>query len=99
MPKAAGRGATHNEGSTRFALPERAVDGDWMDAVETVDGAPAKLRTTVTVEHPRTIITRNRSPDIAFDQSINAYRGCYQHLNGCVVGNYSHHQNGQSEFL
>lgn len=70
MPKAAGRGATRNEGSTRFALPERAVDG-----------APAELRTTVTVEHPRTIITRNGSPDIAFDQSINAYRGC-EH--GCI---------------
>ena len=46
-----------------------------------VDGAPPPLRTTVTVEHPKTIITRNQSPDIGFDRSINAYRGC-EH--GCI---------------
>ena len=33
------------------------------------------------VEKPRTIITRNESPDISFDRSINPYRGC-EH--GCV---------------
>jgi DNA repair photolyase len=46
-----------------------------------VDGEAPPLRTTVTVEHPRTIITRNSSPDIGFDRSINAYRGC-EH--GCI---------------
>ena len=30
----------------------------------------------MTVERPRTIITRNDSPDISFDRSINPYRGC-----------------------
>jgi len=35
----------------------------------------------VTIEKPKSIITRNRSPDIAFDRSINAYRGC-EH--GCI---------------
>jgi DNA repair photolyase len=39
------------------------------------------LRTTVTVEKPRTIISRNQSPDVGFDRSINPYRGC-EH--GCV---------------
>ena len=39
------------------------------------------LRTTVTVEKPKTIITRNASPDIGFDRSINPYRGC-EH--GCI---------------
>ena len=38
-------------------------------------------RTTVTIEHPRSILTRNNSPDIGFDRSINAYRGC-EH--GCI---------------
>jgi DNA repair photolyase len=57
------------------------VDGDWLDAVETLDGAVPRRRTEVTVEHPRTILTRNASPDIGFDQSINAYRGC-EH--GCI---------------
>lgn len=39
------------------------------------------IRTTVTIERARSIITRNRSPDIPFDLSINPYRGC-EH--GCV---------------
>ncbi len=34
------------------------------------------LQTTVTVERARSIIARNDSPDIPFDQSINPYRGC-----------------------
>lgn len=37
--------------------------------------------TTVTVERARSIISRNTSPDIPFDQSVNAYRGC-EH--GCI---------------
>lgn len=76
-----GRGATHNATSTRFALPEREQDGDWLDAREEIDGAPPPQRTIVSIEHPRTIITRNTSPDIGFDRSINAYRGC-EH--GCI---------------
>jgi len=75
------RGATHNRESGRFNLPERVADGDWLDDQDAIDGAPPKLRTTVTVETPRTIITRNASPDIVFDRSINAYRGC-EH--GCI---------------
>ncbi|MBX9795625.1 PA0069 family radical SAM protein [Sphingomonas sp.] len=75
------RGATENPLSSRFNLPARAADGDWLDAREAVDGAPPRLRTSVTVEHPRTIITRNQSPDIPFDRSINPYRGC-EH--GCI---------------
>lgn len=75
------RGATLNEESARFNLPSTHADGDWLDARETLDGDSARLRTTVTVERPRTIITRNRSPDIGFDRSINAYRGC-EH--GCI---------------
>jgi len=34
------------------------------------------VRTTVTVEQARTIISRNTSPDIGFDRSVNVYRGC-----------------------
>ncbi len=77
-----GRGAASNGGSIRFGLPAREVDGDWRDHVRRLEhGPPVKLRTHVTEEHPRTILTFNNSPDIAFDRSINAYRGC-EH--GCV---------------
>jgi len=76
-----GRGASSSSTSTRFGLAAREADADWRDAMETIDGPPVKLRTTVTEEHPKTILTFNQSPDIAFDRSINAYRGC-EH--GCI---------------
>jgi hypothetical protein len=75
-----GRGATRNSTSARFNLKQRAIDGDWLDTVEALDGV-AKRRTTVTIEHAKSILTRNSSPDIGFDRSINAYRGC-EH--GCI---------------
>ncbi|WP_394664271.1 PA0069 family radical SAM protein [uncultured Sphingomonas sp.] len=81
MVRAAGRGATGNATSKRFALPEREADGDWLDAQGLVDGAPPPLRTSVTMLKPRTILTRNSSPDVPFIQSINAYAGC-EH--GCI---------------
>jgi DNA repair photolyase len=77
----AGRGAPENRTPTRFGLAVREADGDWLDAREELDEAPPPLRTTVTVEKPKTIITRNISPDVGFDRSINAYRGC-EH--GCI---------------
>jgi DNA repair photolyase len=77
----AGRGAQSAETSTRFGLTERKADGDWRDSVESLDGPPVKLRTHVTEERPKTILSFNQSPDITFDRSINAYRGC-EH--GCV---------------
>jgi DNA repair photolyase len=75
-----GRGATRNLTPTRFNLKERQFDGDWLDQVEAIDGAQVR-RTTITVEHPKTILTRNASPDIGFDRSVNAFRGC-EH--GCI---------------
>lgn len=75
-----GRGATRNATPTRFNLKERVDEGDWLDTVEALDGRP-KRRTTVTIERPKTILTRNSSPDIGFDRSVNPYRGC-EH--GCI---------------
>lgn len=70
------RGATLNTESRRFNLSQREADGDWLDSRNDVDGEATPVRTSVTIEHPRTIITRNASPDVPFDRSINAYRGC-----------------------
>ena len=77
----AGRGAQSDKVPTRFGLSTREVDGDWRDHMELLDGSPPKLRTEVTEEHPRSILSFNQSPDIFFDRSVNAYRGC-EH--GCV---------------
>lgn len=79
--KTGGRGAQSGDVSTRFGLASREVDGDWCDHVAALDGPPVKLRTTVTEERPKTILSFNQSPDVPFDRSINAYRGC-EH--GCV---------------
>ena len=75
------RGATLNGESTRFNLPQTESDGDWLDEREALDGARSPVRTTVTVERAKTIISRNTSPDVPFDRSINPYRGC-EH--GCI---------------
>ena len=75
------RGATLNRASTRFGLPQAEADGDWLDTRAALEEEPAPVRTSVTVEHPRTIIARNTSPDVPFDRSINPYRGC-EH--GCI---------------
>ena len=76
-----GRGAPENRIPTRFGLAVREPDGDWLDDREHLDGERPPLRTTVTIEKPRTIIARNASPDVSFDRSINPYRGC-EH--GCI---------------
>lgn len=76
-----GRGAQSRPVSTRFGLPDRNDDGEWLDVQNSVDEPVEKLRTTVTEEFPKSILSFNRSPDIAFDRSINGYRGC-EH--GCI---------------
>lgn len=40
------------------------------------DDALPPLRTTVSEERARSIVSRNDSPDIGFSQSVNPYRGC-----------------------
>ena len=76
-----GRGAPTNRVPTRFNLNVREADGDWLDERTALDGDVPRLRTTVTLEHAKSIISRNTSPDIPFDRSINPYRGC-EH--GCI---------------
>jgi hypothetical protein len=76
-----GRGAPGNGLSSRFNLAQREADGDWLDAQSDVDGGVPPLRTSVTIERPKTILSRNSSPDIPFDHSLNPYRGC-EH--GCI---------------
>jgi DNA repair photolyase len=53
------------------------VDDGWTHEDET----PPALKTEVMRDSSRTIISRNKSPDISFEQSINPYKGC-EH--GCV---------------
>ncbi len=74
-----GRGAVGNP-APRFDRETRAaIDDGWGRGEGTEDDPP--LRTTVSIDTAKTIIARNDSPDIPFEQSINPYRGC-EH--GCV---------------
>jgi DNA repair photolyase len=71
-----GRAAGINPSGRFEPLTRHIFDDGW----ESLDDLPP-FKTEVQVEKPRTIITRNQSPDISFDRSINPYRGC-EH--GCV---------------
>src|SRR6188472_3821383 len=71
-----GRGAQSNASGRYEPLARVAFDDGWR----TLDELPP-FKTTVTVDSTRKIITRNDSPDIGFDRSINPYRGC-EH--GCI---------------
>lgn len=73
-----GRGAGSNPEGRFESRRVEAIDDGWPQ--ELADELPP-LQTTVTPEHAKHLITRNNSPDIPFEQSINAYRGC-EH--GCV---------------
>ncbi len=74
--KTKGRGISANA-SGRFEQFQRvSVDDGWAKE----DDLPT-VRTEVRVEVPRKIISRNSSPDLSFDRSVNPYRGC-EH--GCV---------------
>ena len=74
------RGAATNP-KGRFEPHQRVAEPPAIDA----DAVPLEemrpFKTEVTVETPRTVISRNVSPDLSFDRSINPYRGCEQ---GCV---------------
>ena len=72
-----GRGARTNACGRFEPVVHEALDDGWTSD----DEPPAPLRTTLTPERARTIITKNTSPDIGFDRSINPYKGC-EH--GCI---------------
>jgi len=75
--KIKGRGAASNREGRFETTTADAVDDGW----EPDHDLTARPATTVTEERARSIISRNDSPDIAFEQSINPYRGC-EH--GCI---------------
>jgi len=71
-----GRGAVSNETGRYETLKRSPVQDGWLRETD----KPA-FKTVVSDEPAKHILTKNKSPDIPFDRSINAYRGC-EH--GCV---------------
>ncbi|WDQ97614.1 PA0069 family radical SAM protein [Devosia sp. J2-20] len=75
-----GRGAQSNR-SGRFEKQTRESFDDGWDNVE-----PLSIFETVEhTERAKTIITTNDSPDIGFERSINAYRGCEHGCSYCYA--------------
>ncbi len=78
-----GRGAGVNPEGRFEKIAREAFDDGWAVAL---DEELPPLKTYVTVEHAKSIITRNESPDIPFTQSINPYRGCEHGCIYCLSG-------------
>ena len=71
-----GRGTLSNASGRYEPIARIAFDDGWQSLEEL-----PPFQTTVSIDSTRKVITRNNSPDISFDRSINPYRGC-EH--GCV---------------
>lgn len=80
-----GRGARSNQSGRYEAFQRDVFDDGWGEVAEAggpdAIEPPSQLATVVMKDASRSIVSTNTSPDIAFDQSINPYRGC-EH--GCV---------------
>ncbi len=82
-----GRGSTgYLPGRYEVSISEKIDDG-WHDG--RADGDEEILeplpRTQVREERARSIISRNKSPDIPFSQSVNPYRGCEHGCSYCFA--------------
>lgn len=72
-----GRGAISNPANRFFSTRSTREDDGWHSP----EASTPRLKTCVTVQQSRRIISRNDSPDVPFEQSINPYQGC-EH--GCI---------------
>ncbi|QEL65771.1 radical SAM family protein [Oryzomicrobium terrae] len=87
LPSPRGRGSAANIGG-RFDTwqrerPAEVVEADRLQREQAPDDTPLlpDPRTELLIDTARSVLTRNQSPDLPFDRSINPYRGC-EH--GCV---------------
>ena len=74
------RGAAENP-PNRFEKIHLEPEADWHPEDDAAGGRPSGLRTQFFKDHSQTVISRQDSPDIGFQASLNPYRGC-EH--GCI---------------
>jgi len=84
-----GRGTPGNPGN-RFERLHVEFDGDAMDDLiaSGAEAAPGRPVTQYLRDFSQTIISRNESPDIRFDASLNPYRGCEHGCAYCYARPY-----------
>lgn len=78
-----GRGAGLNPAGRYETLNPEVFDDGWESLA--ADSAADRIATTLHPEQARSLITRNASPDIPFDASINPYRGCEHGCSYCYA--------------
>jgi len=76
-----GRGAPSNVEGRYESATREAFDDGWARE----DEPPRRLETEITRETAKSIIARNESPDVPFEQSINPYRGCEHGCSYCYA--------------
>jgi DNA repair photolyase len=77
-PLARGRSSRSNVAGRFERMQTEAFDDGWSGGEE---DEPCRVETTLTTLKSKAIISRNESPDLGFDRSVNPYRGC-EH--GCI---------------
>lgn len=83
-PPIKGRGSSSHLPGRFETLTIEAVDDGWAEDASEEFAAP-RLRTDVRAETARSIISRNTSPDVGFNQSVNPYRGCEHGCSYCFA--------------
>jgi DNA repair photolyase len=68
-----GRGIVSNTSSRFLKYSTAAIDDGWFNEP---DDSTTRLATEVFTDNSKSILSRNNSPDIPFDVSINPYKGC-----------------------
>ncbi len=79
-----GRGTTDNP-PNRFEPLLLETDGEWLESERLNGELPRKVATQFFADHSRVVLSRNNSPDVAFDYSVNPYRGCEHGCTYCYA--------------
>ncbi|MCH9045034.1 MAG: PA0069 family radical SAM protein, partial [SAR324 cluster bacterium] len=80
LPPTKGRGTAQNP-PNRFEPLAMPWDADWLESQRLAGEQGWNARTEYFSDHSKGVLSRNDSPDLAFDWSLNPYRGC-EH--GCI---------------